>query len=181
MKVRCVYCKERVDRDTAIRQGVVSFCCDEHRKEWWDDQRTRRKVQAVRNREANRAKGEASAPKASRSNPTGRLRPRTGVHSEARRYVFIGDDWRCRMCRKSSDALQCHHVVYRSEAPKAPWLHEPSNLISLCQECHDKVHSNKRRWQPGCLGIVWLREVENDRATSTSSFERDYADTLRAL
>lgn len=171
-----MYCKERVDRDEAIRQGVVSFCSDEHRKAWWDDQRTKRRVQTIRNLEANRP---SRPPKASRSHPKGRLRPRSGVRAETRRDVFIKDDWKCRFCRRSSVALQCHHVIYRSEAPNAPWLHEASNLITLCSRCHDKVHSDKKRWQSLCLGVVWIREVEGDRWCTIPSLEIRLHNTQR--
>jgi len=49
----------------------------------------------------------------------------------------------CIMCG-SYNWLQVHHVKYRSQGGK----HELDNLVLLCKEHHDLVHSNKRKFVP---------------------------------
>lgn len=56
-----------------------------------------------------------------------------------REAVFERDEYECRNCGASEDEarLTCHHVV--------PLLmggeDTPSNAVTLCGSCHDKVHS----------------------------------------
>ncbi|GAF78733.1 unnamed protein product [marine sediment metagenome] len=38
----------------------------------------------------------------------------------------------CEKCTRSDKGLSIHHIVYRSERPKHPMLHEKINLIILC-------------------------------------------------
>lgn len=63
--------------------------------------------------------------------------------------VIALDGGRCRLCG-SATSLHVHHIVYRSEK-KDDSL---SNLITLCSEHHDLVHSNKAKYQPILLEMV---------------------------
>lgn len=65
---------------------------------------------------------------------------------------------KCVFCG-TRDALHVHHIVYRSQGGED----EPSNLIVLCAEHHDKVHSDKRRWFPVCRAYIWLYYVDGKR------------------
>lgn len=67
-----------------------------------------------------------------------------------RKAVMKRDRGRCRFCGTDT-GLQLHHVVYRSQGGQ----HEESNLITLCLRCHDTVHSDKKRWMPLLLGVIW--------------------------
>lgn len=50
--------------------------------------------------------------------------------------VLARDGWRCRHCKFRSN-LHVHHIVFRSElGPDESW-----NLVTLCNACHDSVHS----------------------------------------
>ena len=49
---------------------------------------------------------------------------------------------KCQRCDKTS-RVECHHIIYRSEKPKHPEIHNIRNLILLCRDCHDWFHSNK--------------------------------------
>lgn len=52
----------------------------------------------------------------------------------------------CQYCGTSNSiAFEVHHIVYRSEAPHHPNLHNPINLILLCREHHKWFHSKKDR------------------------------------
>lgn len=57
---------------------------------------------------------------------------------------------KCVLCGTQNN-LQLHHVKYRSE--RSDLIDEPSNCLMLCINCHAKVHSNKRYWQPILLEI----------------------------
>lgn len=56
-------------------------------------------------------------------------------------YIF------CESCQSSNGfKFECHHIVYRSEAPGHPNLHDKINLLIVCTECHtgkDGFHSRK--------------------------------------
>ena len=54
----------------------------------------------------------------------------------------------CQLCG-STNWLQIHHIVYRSENGS----NDKRNLIRLCSNCHKLVHSNKKRWQPFLLNM----------------------------
>ena len=50
----------------------------------------------------------------------------------------------CEHC-KTTQTLQfeMHHIVYRSEKPNHPNLHDKINLINLCIQCHNDYHKSK--------------------------------------
>ena len=51
---------------------------------------------------------------------------------------------KCALC--GGRGIQQHHIEYRSENKDK--IDDVDNLILLCVECHAKVHSNKKKWQP---------------------------------
>ena len=57
---------------------------------------------------------------------------------------------RCNWRVDHAHELEVHHLVPRSRAPRAPWLHDVSNLVALCAWCHTSIHahavSDWRRW-----------------------------------
>ena len=73
----------------------------------------------------------------------------SGPTAATRGTVSVRDKGRCRFCG-GTGSLHDHHVEYRSQGGS----HTESNLITLCQEHHDLVHSDKRRWQPVCKAYV---------------------------
>lgn len=80
-----------------------------------------------------------------------RPRPRKAdnISDATRATVRERDRHRCRFCGQR-DGLHEHHIRYRSEGVD----HRPENLIVLCFEHHDLVHSNKDRRQPVCLAYI---------------------------
>ena len=44
-----------------------------------------------------------------------------------------------------------HHIVYKSEDRSK--IDDFNNLILLCLECHQKVHNNKKYWQPRLIKL----------------------------
>lgn len=53
-------------------------------------------------------------------------------------YIF------CQWCKRSNAfGFDVHHIVFRSEKPRHPMLHNKANLIIVCRDCHKDFHSNK--------------------------------------
>ena len=83
----------------------------------------------------------------------------SGPTQAVRYHVLMADSYKCRLC-SSINNLHIHHVKYRSEGGK----HTSDNLITLCLECHEKVHSNKKKFQSMCQEIVEIRESYYNKA-----------------
>jgi 5-methylcytosine-specific restriction endonuclease McrA len=56
-------------------------------------------------------------------------------------YVLHRDNYSCQSKRKTkhSDKLHVHHIVFRSQGG----TNAPSNLITLCEQCHEDLHAGK--------------------------------------
>ncbi len=65
--------------------------------------------------------------------PRLRLDPRS--YQDLHREVLARDGWRCQACG-SMQALQVHHLEFRSQSGGD----EEQNLITLCTECHARIH-----------------------------------------
>lgn len=82
--------------------------------------------------------------KRSKRSSAARQPSRDGIPEDVRQLV-LKRDLVCQLC-ESTINLHVHHIFYRSEAP-IEWRHDPSNLVVLCAEDHDLVHSDKARYQ----------------------------------
>lgn len=58
---------------------------------------------------------------------------------------------KCGLCGKQGQHI--HHIHYKSEDRNK--IDDLDNLFLLCLECHEKVHSNKKYWQPR---LIKMRE-----------------------
>lgn len=57
-----------------------------------------------------------------------------------KQYVLARDNYRCQYNKKHKNVpLQVHHVKFRRNGG----TDKPSNLITLCQSCHDNFHEGK--------------------------------------
>lgn len=54
-------------------------------------------------------------------------------------YVLHRDGYQCQKCKTRKGKLHVHHVVFRSNGG----TDTPSNLITLCEGCHDKLHKGE--------------------------------------
>lgn len=73
---------------------------------------------------------------------------KTGTSREAsvwlRQEAFKRDDWACQKCGAGVEAtLHVHHIKPCAEFPSEAL--DLSNLITLCKNCHNKIHH-----LPGC-------------------------------
>lgn len=64
----------------------------------------------------------------------------------------------CMLCGNPYN-LHIHHIRYGSMG-RHTYL---GNIIRLCINCHQKVHSNKRKWQPILIDIANNHEIEMNR------------------
>lgn len=64
----------------------------------------------------------------------------------------------CQLCG-SVNYLAIHHIRYGACGRKT-YL---GNLIRLCKQCHDKVHSNKKHWQPILIEMAKEHERRMER------------------
>lgn len=49
----------------------------------------------------------------------------------------------CEVCSDSNSLLETHHIIFRSEKPNHPNLHDEVNLIKVCVTCHNEFHKHK--------------------------------------
>lgn len=54
-------------------------------------------------------------------------------------YVLDRDGYQCQKCKAKHTRLEVHHIVFKSKGG----TNEPDNLITLCHECHEAVHSGE--------------------------------------
>ena len=63
------------------------------------------------------------------------------IHSvaweETRQKIFRRDGFRCVCCGESKN-LNVHHITYENLGAE-----KPSDLVTLCQKCHEKVHNGE--------------------------------------
>ena len=53
-------------------------------------------------------------------------------------YIF------CERCgRSKAFKFEVHHIIFRSEKPKHPNIHDIENLLIVCNDCHKYFHDNK--------------------------------------
>lgn len=60
---------------------------------------------------------------------------------EKRAKVFKRDGYKCQHCGVNK-SLNCHHTYYVSG--KKPWEYPLSALLTLCKECHTRLHSETK-------------------------------------
>ena len=64
---------------------------------------------------------------------------KTAEYSRWRRGVFESDDYTCQDCGERGGKLNAHHIVPFSVDESLSL--EPSNGVTLCEECHKQIHS----------------------------------------
>lgn len=58
-----------------------------------------------------------------------------------RQAVLYRDNYTCQKCGSTNKPLNVHHICPRH----AGGSDNPLNLITLCEECHKKVHANDHK------------------------------------
>ena len=68
-----------------------------------------------------------------------RLRLDSTSYGKLHRQVLERDGWRCQYCG-TMQHLQVHHLKFRSHSGGD----EEQNLITLCSDCHARIHQKQR-------------------------------------
>jgi 5-methylcytosine-specific restriction endonuclease McrA len=70
------------------------------------------------------------------------------IPKDLRLIVLTRDEFRCKFCSiggKDSDIiLEVHHVIWRYNGG----TDDPSNLMTVCPNCHDLIHHGKILGRP---------------------------------
>lgn len=56
--------------------------------------------------------------------------------------IMQRDNFTCQLCGSKSDVLNVHHKHYIED--RLPWEYEGVLLVTLCQDCHRKIHMNEK-------------------------------------
>ncbi len=94
-------------------------------------------------------------------------------HTSVRQYVLYRDKHQCINCKKDDVPLQVHHIKPRSKGG----TEKPSNMVTLCVECHEKVHSSEIELSKRSLKY-WTNKVYK-YASHINSMKDRIVDDLR--
>lgn len=128
----CIYIRKRKNKPYCklLNKEITLSCCQECvNKEYKNAQNSKNIVQKKKKHHTKK---------------------RITVSKDTYNYVIERDKYCCRLCG-STNWLALHHIKYRSE--RRDLINDVNNCIMLCEECHRKVHSNKKKWQPILLEI----------------------------
>jgi len=94
---------------------------------------------------------------------------------EKRLRIMERDMFSCRSCFRKDNTLNVHHKYYILD--KDPWDYEDGALVTLCEECHELEHSEKKQYEQLLIQTLYnsgfladdLREI----ACGFNSFKMD--------
>lgn len=78
-----------------------------------------------------------------------------------RYYVFNRDGFTCQCCKKRSDRLKLHHIVFKSHGG----TDSVNNLITLCETCHSSENH-----QEGGILYDWMMKRKNVKQYKDATF-----------
>ena len=82
-----------------------------------------------------------------------------GRWKRKRKVILKRDDYLCRECKRygrTTPATTVHHIYPAEQYPE--WRLMSWNLISLCHECHNKMH-DRNTGELSELGRRWVERV----------------------
>ena len=56
--------------------------------------------------------------------------------------ILERDQWQCVACWDNKTTLNVHHIDYVKR--KKPWEYEDDELVTLCDDCHNELHSESK-------------------------------------
>ena len=71
--------------------------------------------------------------------------------------ILQRDEWMCQSCADDKATLHVHHRRYISG--RAPWEYEDSDLVTLCERCHD-LFTETRRTLDTILGQLRIQDLQ---------------------
>ncbi len=88
----------------------------------------------------------------------------TRLDENLRIACLMRDGYQCQQCGKKGVRLEAHHLIYREHGGKDTL----SNLLTLCEACHRKVHEGKLRLK--VIGVSGYLDVIAQRTMQGKSF-----------
>jgi|688.fasta_scaffold135832_3 hypothetical protein len=139
---KCSFCEKEYTPYTSLDK----FCSANCRTEKVKSKRIRRWSKdsvAKRMGKKNPAYVHGQAVKGSKQNSEGlRLFRKNREEYEQEMIDRVGYLY-CERCGKSNVRLETHHVIWRSEKPGHPNLHDKINMTKACVPCHNHYHNHK--------------------------------------
>lgn len=119
-------------------------------KEWLKEQKENEDIKKRLSKPKKKKKGRDTRTKAQKAvrEPKNALTRKEQYHQELehpmwkkkRDMIIKRDQCQCRLCG-SRHNLQVHHIKYSPD--KKAWEYPNLDLITLCEDCHKKVHQDK--------------------------------------
>lgn len=85
---------------------------------------------------------------------------KTAKWKAKRERILRRDEYLCQECKrygKTTPATTVHHIYPLEQRPELELVSD--NLISLCNQCHDKMHDRNNN-ELTSLGLEWMRRIE---------------------
>jgi hypothetical protein len=67
--------------------------------------------------------------------------------------IFERDKWTCQRCGGESKTLCVHHLAYHGE----PWEAPDSELVTMCEDCHEAETALRKKYEDELLGELRRR------------------------
>lgn len=77
--------------------------------------------------------------------------------------ILERDHFMCARCGKSAEEGTQLHVHHKFYDGRAPWEYEDKDLITLCEDCHNRIHGKSDDVKPGDLRGKWF-ELDGGRS-----------------
>jgi 5-methylcytosine-specific restriction endonuclease McrA len=78
-----------------------------------------------------------------------------------RKAVFMRDNYTCQHCQEKGARLEAHHIKEYSKFPELRT--ELTNGITLCYDCHNKVHGKEKRIKTFACTVCGTRKSDGRR------------------
>jgi 5-methylcytosine-specific restriction endonuclease McrA len=79
------------------------------------------------------------------------------------------DGYKCRKCG-SRKRLQIHHIKSWAKAPELRYT--PSNGITLCRTCHQRIWGNEQAYERQCLALLADKKILADILRESREMEK---------
>ena len=79
--------------------------------------------------------------------------------------VLSRDNYTCQLCGKQKEHLHVHHIVFKSKGGS----NRMDNLVTLCSECHEKIHKGELKFNKKSQNIQTCNTHEHHKKKSSRS------------
>lgn len=122
---------------------------------------------------------------------------------EKKNKILTRDNYTCAICGKHGDEhtlMHVHHLTYKNCKNGRAWDCPDEDLVTLCEDCHAKVHSGKpfkkasenfkylknehellKSIEVGCIIVYYTNEGINKHAFLVISLKQDGVESLKGI